>query len=216
MNVIIVGCGRVGEQLAYLMSDEGHDVTVVDVKENALVRLGPGFKGRMVTGVGFDREVLVRAGIEAADAFAATSSSDNVNIIAARIARNHFHVPRVVARLYDPRRAEIYRRLGLLTISSTIWGAERIRELIVHSDLDPIFAFGDGEVSMVRLNTPPQLVGRMVKNLNVQGEISVTTIVRDGKAFIPLQGTEFRNGDILHVALLSSAIDRFNSFLGLD
>jgi trk system potassium uptake protein TrkA len=216
MNTIIMGCGRVGEQLAYLLSDEGHNVTVVDITESALARLGPGFKGRKVLGVGYDRDVMIEAGIEEADAFAATSSSDNVNIISARIARNHFHVPRVVARLYDPRRAEIYRRLGLLTISSTIWGAERIRELIVHSDLDPIFTFGDGEVNMVRLTTPPQLVGRMVKNLTVQGEISVTTIIRDGKAFIPLQGTEFRKGDVLHLALLSSAVDRLNSFLGLD
>ena len=216
MKIIIVGCGRVGEQLAYLMAEEGHDITVVDLKESALDRLGPHFKGRKVVGVGFDRQVLVEAGIEEADAFAATSSSDNVNIISARIARNHFHVPHVVARIYDPRRAEIYRRLGLLTISSTKWGAERIRELILHSDLDPILTFGDGEVSLVKLNAPPQLVGRRVKDLNVQGEIGVVTIVREGRALIPLQGTEFRSGDVIHLALLSTAMDRFNRLLGLD
>src|SRR4030065_1958469 len=110
---------------------------VIYIDPQALARLGPGFKGRSVTGIGFDREVLIRAGIETADGFAATSASDNANIIAARIARNHFRVPRVVARLYDPRRAEIYQRLGLLTISSTTWGAGRNRELMTRTELDP-------------------------------------------------------------------------------
>ena len=216
MKIIIVGCGRVGEQLAYLMVEEGHDITVIDIQESALNRLGSQFKGHKVVGVGFDRQVLMEAGIEEADAFAATSVSDNVNIISARIARNHFHVPRVVARLYDPRRAEIYRRLGLLTISSTKWGAERIRELILHSDMDPILTFGNGEVSLIKLSTPPQLVGRMVKDLTVPGEISVVTIVREGRALIPLQGTEFQSGDEIHLTLLSTAMDRFNSLLGMD
>lgn len=119
MKVIIMGCGRVGEQLANLMSAEGHQVTVIDYEQDALNRLGQNFPGQLIKGVGFDHDVLLNAGIETADAFAATSSSDNANILAARIARNIYHVPRVVARLYDPRRAEIYQRLGLRTISST-------------------------------------------------------------------------------------------------
>src|SRR5512142_923224 len=108
MKLIVMGCGRVGEQLAYLMVDEGHDVTVIDQDPAALERLEPGFRGKKVRGVGFDRDVLMKAGIEDADGFAATSSADNANIIAARIARNVFGVPIVVTRLYDPRRAEIY------------------------------------------------------------------------------------------------------------
>src|SRR4030066_240617 len=171
MNVIIMGCGRVGEQLSYLLLNEGHQVTVIDLDPLALARLGPDFKGRKVNGVGFDQDILISAGIESADAFAATSSSDNANIIAARIARNHFRVPRVVARLYDPRRAEIYQRLGLLTISSTTWGAERIRELLTHSDLDPILTFGSGEVCLLTFETPYHLVGKMVKHMTVAGEI---------------------------------------------
>jgi trk system potassium uptake protein TrkA len=117
---------RVGEQAARFLSEEGHNVTVIDQDGYALERLGANFKGSKIKGVGFDRQILINAGIEHADAFAATSSSDNANIVAARIARNIFHVPHVIARLYDPRRAEIYRRLGLVTISSTTWGAERI------------------------------------------------------------------------------------------
>jgi trk system potassium uptake protein len=216
MRVVIMGCGRVGEQLARLLADEGHHVVVIDYDANALARLGPHFKGKTVKGVGFDRQVLVQAGIEQADGFAATSSSDNANIVAARIARNIFHVPRVVARLYDPQRAEIYRRLGLLTISSTTWGAERIHELITSAELDPVVTFGSGEVCLLSVDVPPQLVGRMVKSLTIPNEISVASITREGRAFIPTSGSEFRQGDIIHLIILASAMDRFKTLLGLD
>lgn len=215
MKVIVMGCGRVGEQVSRLMADEGHAVVVIDRDPDALARLGSDFKGRRVRGVGFDRNVLIEAGIEQADAFAATSMSDNANIVAARIARQIFRVPRVVARLYDPRRAEIYRRLGLLTISSTTWGAERIRELLLHAELDPVFSFGHGEVCVVSLEASPQLVGRMVKDLNVPGEISVAAITRHGEAFIPTSGSEFKSRDIIHLLVLASSMDRFKALLGL-
>src|SRR5512139_1458361 len=156
MKVIIMGCGRVGVQLSRLLVDEGHLVMVIDCDSNALANLEPNIKVQKIVGIGFDRDVLVKAGIESADAFAAASSSDNANILAARIARNIFHVPRVVARLYDPQRAEIYRRLGMLTISSTTWGAERIRELITSAEIDPLVSFGSGEVSLVNIDIPPQ------------------------------------------------------------
>lgn len=215
MNIILMGCGRVGEQLSHLLISEGHQVTVIDVNPQALARLGPDFKGRKVVGVGFDQDVLINAGIETADAFAATSSSDNANIIAARIAHNYFHVPRVVARLYDPRRAEIYQRLGLLTISSTTWGAERIRELLTQSDLDPILTYGSGEVCMLTFETPYHLVGKMVKHLTVPGEMQVIAITRKGHAFIPQAGTDLQGGDMLHVVVLASAMDRVRDFLDL-
>ena len=215
MNIIIMGCGRVGEQLSLLLSAEGHAVTVIDHDATALDRLGPAFQGRTVTGVGFDHDVLVEAGIERTDAFAATSSSDNANIVAARIARNVFKVPRVVARLYDPRRAEIYRRLGLLTISSTTWGAERIRELLTHSHLDPVLAFGSGDVCLLEIEAPDQLVGKMVKDLVIPGEIGVIAITRQSRAFIPLGGTEFQARDTLHLVVLASSMDRLANFLGL-
>jgi trk system potassium uptake protein TrkA len=215
MNVIIMGCGRAGELVSRLMSDDGHAVTVIDYDQTALDRLGPQFRGRSVLGIGFDRSVLLKAGIEEADAFAATSSSDNANIIAARIARNIFHVPKVVARLYDPRRAEIYRRLGLVTISSTAWGAERIHELLTHDQLDPVLNFGSGEVSLLNVEAPPQLVGRWVSHVSVPGEVAVVAITRDAQAFIPTLGTEFRSGDVLHLAVLASAMERLEAMLGL-
>ncbi len=216
MKVIIMGCGRVGEQLARLLVDEGHQVVAIDQDASALERLGPNFKGQKMIGVGFDRDLLLKAGIEQADAFAAASSSDNANIVAARIAHNIFHVPRVVARLFDPQRAEIYRRLGMLTISSTTWGAERIRELITSAELDPIVSFGSGEVSLVNIEIPPHLVGRMVKDLVVPAEIVVVSITHQGKAFLPTLGTQFKEGDVAHVAILASSLERFKTLLGLS
>ncbi|OGO27125.1 MAG: potassium transporter TrkA [Chloroflexi bacterium RBG_16_54_11] len=216
MKVIIMGCGRVGEQLARLRANEDHHIVVIDQDATALARLGSNFKGEKITGVGFDRDVLLKAGIEHADAFAAASSSDNANIVAARIAHNIFHVPRVVARLFDPRRAEIYRRLGMLTISSTTWGAERIRELLTSAELDPILSFGSGEVSLVNIEIPPHLVGRMVKDLVVPNEIVVVAITRQGAAFIPTLGSQFKEDDIIQVAIQSTALERFKLLIGLS
>ena len=215
MKTIIMGCGRVGAQVSRLMSKEGHDVTVIDCDENIREKLGPEFRGKIVIGVGFYRDVLIRAGIEQADAFAATSDSDNANIVAARIARNIFHVPRVVARLYDPQRAEIYRRLGLSTISSTAWGAERIREVLTHSELDARLAFGSGEVALHTLEATPAMIGRTVNAIVVPGEISVVAITRADKAFIPVLGTEIREGDMMHFVVLAASMDRFEQLLGI-
>jgi trk system potassium uptake protein TrkA len=215
MRIIIVGCGRVGSEVARLLDSEGHEVTVVDNDPNVFLRLGPTFKGRKIQGIGFDREILYKAGIEHAEAFVATSSSDNANIIAARIARNIFHVPRVITRLYEPSRGEIYRRFGLLTISSTTWGAERIRELLVHAELDPRLTFGNGEVCLISIETPPHLINRFVKDLNVPGQANVIAIVREDKAFIPSFGTELHDGDVIHMVIQAEAMDRIKDFLGL-
>jgi len=215
MKVIIMGCGRVGEQVARRFDEEGHEVTVVDRDVNSRERLGPHFRGRVIVGVGFDRRALTEAGIEQADAFAAVSSSDNANIVAARIARQIYHVPRVVARLFDPRRAEIYQRLGLRTISTTTWGAERIYETLSHSYLDPLVSFGHGEVSLYQVEAPAQLIGRQVSQVSLPGEISVVTISNEGRASIPLLGAEFVAGDVIHFAVTTAARARFETLLGL-
>jgi trk system potassium uptake protein TrkA len=216
MKVIVMGCGRIGSLVSMMLSDHGHDVTVIDHDQNATGRLSPKFKGRLVPGLGFDRDVLTEAGIEQADAFVSASSSDNANIVAARIARNVFHVPRVVARLYDPRRAEIYQRLGLTTISSTNYAAERVVQVLTHTDLDVWDTFGRGEVSLVHLETPHQLIGRTVGQLNVPGEVLVISITRNDQAMIPTLGTEFREGDLIHLAVLSSAMNRLEEMLGME
>jgi trk system potassium uptake protein TrkA len=217
MKLIVMGCGRVGSQVSNLISSQGHDVTVIDHRDtDAASRLGPEFKGRLISGLGFDRDILIEAGVERADAFVAASSSDNANIVAARIARNIFKVPRVVARLYDPRRAEIYQRLGLMTISTTTWGAVRIYELVTHTDLDVVYNFGRGEVSIVAIEAPHSLAGRTVRDLTVIGEFNIISITRDDKAFLPSAGTEFREGDLLHITVQSSALGRLEEMLGLE
>jgi trk system potassium uptake protein TrkA len=215
MKIIIMGCGRVGSQVAQLLDSEGHDVTAIDPVLDNLDRLGKNYQGKKIRGVGFDRDVLIQAGIEMADAFVATSSSDNANIVAARIARNIFHVPRVVARLYDPRRAEIYRRLGLVTMSMISWGAQRIYELLTHTNLDPTFYFGRGEVSLVAIEIPSNLVGRMVNHITVPGEVNVVAITRQGEAMMATLGTEFQPGDLVYFAVQASAMDRLETLLGL-
>lgn len=215
MNVIVMGCGKVGEQLCRLLEGAGHAVTVIDADPAALSHLGTEFKGRKVQGVGFDRDILIEAGIEQAEGFAATSPSDNANIVAARIARNIFHVPRVVARLYDPRRAEIYRRLGLTTISMTAWGAERINELLTHTDIDPVYSFGRGEVSLVSVEITPNLEGHRVNDLTIPGEMHISAITRNQEALIPSLGTVFKAGDIVYLVVHASALDRLEALLGV-
>ena len=216
MKVIIMGCGRVGSQVSLLLARHGHEVIVIDHDANALTKLGTDFKGRVVRGIGFDRNILIEAGVETAEGFVAASSSDNANIVAARIARNIFHVPRVVARLYDPVRAEVYQRLGLTTISSTAWGAERIVEVVTHNDLDVLNVFSDGGTTMIRVESPARLNGHRVAQLNIPGEVSVTAITRSDHTFIPVSGTEFQDGDILYLAVIPSAMNRLEEMLGIE
>ncbi len=216
MKVIVMGCGRIGSQVSQLLSEHGHDVTVIDHDSNSDGRLSSKFRGNIIKGLGFDRNTLMQAGIEQAEAFVAASQSDNANIVAARIARNLFHVPRVVARLYDPRRAEIYQRLGLTTISSTNWGAERIFQVLTHSNIDVWNTFGSGEVTLVHIELPPQLIARNVMQLNVPGEIMVVSITRNDHAFVPVTGTEFHEGDLVNLVVLSSAMDRLEDLLGME
>jgi trk system potassium uptake protein TrkA len=216
MKIIVMGCGRVGSQVSQLLARSGHEVTVIDHEANAPLKLGSDFKGRIIHGLGFDRNVLIKAGIETAEGFVASSSSDNANIVAARIARNIFRVPRVVARLYDPLRAEIYQRLGLTTISSTAWGAERIVEVVTHADLDVLHVFRDGGTTMVRVEAPGRLNGQRVSQMNIPGEVSVTAITRNDHTFIPVSGTEFQEGDIIYIAVIPSAMYRLEELLGME
>ena len=215
MQVIIMGCGRLGEAVARLLHSEGHAVTVVDRDAEALVRLGPDFANRTVCGYGYDRATLVQAGIESAEAFVATSSSDNANVLTARIARTIFRVPRVLARVYDTRNADIYNRLGLQTICPTAWGAGRALQLLAHADVDTLHSFGQGEVELVRADVPRALEGQSVSQLQVAGEITVASITRDNQAFVPVSGTLLRAGDVLHLSVLSAALERLVALLAL-
>jgi len=215
MNIIIIGCGRLGAGLAEALSRRDIEVIVVDRDPAAFDRLGPGFRGRTVPGRAVERETLIAAGIERADGLAAVTASDEVNVVAARLARRLFHVPRVVARLYDPRKEDVYRRLGILTMSPATWGISRIVELLCYSKLDTIKSLGSGEVDVVEVEVPELLVGRTVNDLTLPGEIHVVAITRRGKTFLPALGSEFHPGDLVHLALLSSSAERLKSILEL-
>jgi trk system potassium uptake protein len=215
MKIIVMGCGRVGSSVSRLFARIGHEVTVIDHQDpDALIRLGTDFKGRVIHGIGFDRDILVEAGIESAEAFVAASSSDNANIVAARTARNIFRVPRVVARLYDPLRAEVYQRLGLPTISTTNWGAERIVEVITHTDLDVIHLFQDHDTTLIRVEAPARFNGHKVTQMNIPGEMMVIAITRNEHTFIPVSGTEFQEGDMVYLTAIPSAMPRLEELLG--
>jgi trk system potassium uptake protein TrkA len=214
MRIVIIGCGRMGASLANALSGRGHDVTVLDHDPASFQRLGVSFRGDTVRGGGFDRVALVRAGIERADGLAAVTGSDEVNAVAARLARQMFHVPKVVARIYDQRKAETYQRLGLQNISPVTWGINRVIDLLCFSRMETVFSLGSGEVDIVEIEVPSLLAGRTVSELSVIGEISVAAVTRHGRTFLPSHGTEFHKGDLLHIVLLAVAADRLKALLG--
>jgi trk system potassium uptake protein TrkA len=214
MRIIVVGCGRVGSGLAVVLAQRGHEVAVVAPDPSACARLGTAFPGAAVAGLGFDRDTLRRAGIDRADGLAAVTGSDEANVVIARVARDVFAVPRVVARVYDPRKARIYQRLGVPTITPVTWGVHRIADLLQYSWLDVVYTLGSGEVDLVEIEVPPLLVGRTVTEVTVPAEFHVTAISRGSRTFLPTLGTVFESGDILHVAVRASSMDRLRTVLG--
>lgn len=214
MNIIIIGCGRVGSGLALNLSQRGYMVTAIDKDLSTLEGLGSTFPGRIVHGSAFDRDVLLKAEIGRADGVAAVTGSDEVNFVSARLAKQIFRVPRVVARLYDPHKAEIYRRLGMQTINPITWGIHRLAELLSFSHLDTIFSLGNGEVDLIETEVPSLLTGRTVNELTLAGEIHVAALTRDGKTFLPTLGTVFQGGDVVHLIVLASSTDRLKKLLG--
>ena len=215
MKIVVFGCGRVGSGLAMALSFRRHAVTVVDIDPAAFERLGGTFPGRTVRGSAVDRETLVAAGVERADGVAAVTATDEANEICARMAMQAFRVPRVVARLYDPLKADVYRHLGVMTVTPVTWAVHRMADLLCYSHLDTVISLGSGEVDIVETEIPPLLVGRTVPELRVPGEIRVVAITREGRTFLPTDGTLFCKGDRLHIALLGASSDRLRTLLGL-
>ncbi len=213
MKIIIVGCGRVGAAVAQSMSAAGHDVTVVDSDPAAFDRLGRSFRGRTVVGICFDRDVLIRAGIQSADAFAAVTSSDNANALAARIARDRFAVPRVIARLYDPQRRALYDKLGLQTISSASWGATQIERLLTAPEFQSVYSICDGDMQLVQVMVEEPLNGRPVSLLAQPDESVVVALTRASRTFIPKPDEVLQIGDIVMVAVKSEALKHLKSIV---
>ncbi len=215
MKVIIVGLGRMGAGLTLSLIKKGHQVTVIDSNPEAFDILGKDFPGTKILGFGFDRDVLLNAKIDKVDAVVSCTESDEINVVIARVARNIYRVPHVVARLYDSRKADIYRRLGIQTISTTAWGIERATELLSYSQLDSVYELGNGNVNMIRIEVPSLLVGRKVNDLTVVGEIIVVSISRDNKTFIPTLGTVLEAEDVLYITVHTTSAARLKSMLDL-
>ncbi len=199
MHVVIMGCGRVGSSLATDLEAAGHTVAVIDQAREAFRRLGPNFKGKTVTGVGFDRDVLREAGIQDADAFAAVSNGDNSNILAARVARETYGVQNVVARIYDPGRAEIYQRLGIPTVATVLWTTDQILRRILPEGSKSEWRDASGAIQLCEFHPASSWYGIPVSTIeNITGA-RVAFITRLGSGLIPDEHTVFQDGDLLHM-----------------
>jgi trk system potassium uptake protein TrkA len=213
MRVLIMGCGRVGSELSHALGDAGHEVTVIDKRAEAFDRYPPGEHARTIVGLGFDRDVLEEAGIREADAFIAVSSGDNSNIVSARVALEHYHVPKVIARIFDPRRAEIYERLNIPTVATTTWGVKQFQLMLLHTGKEVRESLGGGELLRVRVPVPSHLVGKPVSTLNVDGHILVAGVSRGGKGFIPSIDSTMQSGDFLIVTMGKDYMDELDALL---
>ncbi|MFA5099910.1 MAG: TrkA family potassium uptake protein [Candidatus Omnitrophota bacterium] len=213
MHIVIVGCGRVGSELAKLLSGEGHNVVVIDRAQSSFGRLGNTFNGLTLVGNGFSLDLLRQAGIEKADAFCAVTNGDNTNLISAQVARKIFNVPKVIARVYDPRRANIYAALGLDILSGTILFASMIRDKIVESRFSS-YLIESKDLGVLEIEVKDDLNGKTVADINVPGEFMVVALHRVEGVVIPDPRTPVRTKDsllaVVKVESLKKIKERFN------
>ncbi len=210
MNIIIIGCGRVGSGLANVLSAKKHNVAIIDQDPASFEKLGANFKGKQIIGIGFDQEALLKAGIEKADALAAVTVSDEANLVAARMAKVVYKVPRVAARVYEPRKATIFKRMGLHIISPVTIGIERLANILSFNQIGSGVQIGAGQITMVDLSVSPLMIGHPVNSINMPTESQIVAITRDGKTFLPSAATLFDKDDLVHIAMLESASERIN------
>ena len=196
-----MGCGRVGSTLARSLEDRNHTVSVIDSEPDAFRRLGPGFNGDKITGIGFDQQVLEKAGIRRADAFAAVSSGDNSNIIAARVARETFGIQQVVARIYDPGRAEVYKRLGITTVATVKWTSDQILRRLLPAGAEPDYRDPSGTVRLDQLPVTQVWVGHRTIQFQEDARCRIAWIDRLGEGVLPTRESVIQEGDLLHIVM---------------
>jgi trk system potassium uptake protein TrkA len=213
VHVVIMGCGRVGSELAARLEARGHTVAVIDKREIAFLMLRFDFRGQKVHGYGFDEDVLREAGVERAGAFAAVSSGDNSNIVAARLAREKFEVPTVVARIYDPRRAEIYQRLGIPTVATVKWTTDQVMRILIPDEIASDWKDPSEGVSLVTLVLPTSWAGWTVEQLESNGHRRVVALTRVGHARIPAPGTLLQEGDQVHLAVDEEGLEELRPMI---
>lgn len=213
MHVVVVGCGRVGSGLARILEDGGHTVAVIDKQAKAFRRLPEGFSGRAIQGVGFDRDHLRAAGIEDAGALAAVTSGDNSNIMVARTAREVFGLERVIARIYDPRRAAIYEKLGIPTIATVQWTTDRVLRRILPDA--PATEWTDPSASVVLVERPvaPSWAGRRLSDLDLPGLARVAALSRLGVGQVPAADLVTQEGDVVYMTVSAGQIADLDAHL---
>ncbi len=207
MHVVVVGCGRVGSELAGSLEKQGHTVAVIDKRKEAFRRLPTGFGGYRIVGFGFDRDTLQEAGIDQADALAAVTSGDNSNIMSARVARETFQVDRVVARIYDPRRAAIYQRLGIPTVATVSWTTDQVLRRLMPGEHPADWVDASGKVCLVERDLPSVWAGKRLAGLQEPGQFTLASVTRLGSARVVDADLVGQDGDVLHFMVDTTALD---------
>lgn len=213
MHVVVVGCGRVGSELAGTLESQGHTVAVIDKNGRAFRRLHSDFRGTTVTGLGFDKDTLVAAGIDDARALAAVTNGDNSNILCARIARETYEIEHVVARIYDPRRALIYQRLGIATVATVAWTTDQVLRRLLPSESSHDWIDPTGKVGLVEHELPKRAVGHKLGELNEPGRYWLTAVSRFGSAQVARGDVIGQEGDILYFVVAMDALDELRARL---
>jgi len=213
MKAIIVGCGRIGAELAYRLYTRGHEVSIIDNVPASFNNLPADFEGRVHEGDALNQDVLIRAGVEECDVLAAVTNNDALNIVVSHIAKSEFKVANVVARNYDPHVREIFEVFGIQVVSSTSWGAQRIEELMYHSEARTIFSAGNGEVEVYELAITAKWSGKTVADLIPCNDCKPIAITRAGKAFLADSETILQAGDFLNVAATFDGIEETRKLL---
>jgi trk system potassium uptake protein len=214
VHIVVVGCGRVGSGLAMALTEEGHTVAILDKSARAFRRLRADWPGQRVVGSGFDRDDLEEAGAVGANALAAVTSGDNTNILTARIARETYRIPNVVARIYDPRRAEVYQRLGIPTVATVTWTIDQVRRRVLPDTAPTEWADATGRLMLVERSLPDSWAGRRIDSLEVPGSIRVVAVNRAGTPRLDVRDLVGQESDVLHLAVLKEALDELDARLG--
>lgn len=213
MKLIIVGCGRVGSELAHAVCADGHEVIIIDRDIHAFERLGSEFTGRTIQGDARSDRVLQRAGIESADGLAAVTSSDMMNLVVARAARTMFKVPNVVSRVYDPNHYDVFMEAGLQTVISSSWAANRIEQLLTHPGITELASFGHRDLVLIEVRIPEKSVGAPLSSLNREGLANAVALVRAGQAFFADEDTVLEEGDLVALMVAGSDIEQLEALL---
>lgn len=216
MKVIVIGCGRMGSELAYRLFKQGHDVAIVDKSDESFNHLPSDFQGRLYEGDALNQDVLERAGIKNCDALAAATETDSLNLVVCHTARNFYKVPHIVSRNFDPLFRNLFEAFNLQVVSATSWGAQRMEELVYHSDLRTIFSAGNGEVELYEISIPQSWHGQKIGKLVTNQSCIAVSITRTGRAFIPTSETILETDDVVLIGATLEGIEALRKRAGLN